>query len=249
MSTESDARIPRYLGAAFIFQFATSLTAGLLSGSILAGSPSEVLTNISGAAARMQISLLLFLLTSVGIIVMTSLLYVVLGDQNRPVARVALGLWMAEAVMLAVKTLGLYGLVDLSSGRINAGTSDASRETIASLTLDFSDHAGTIDMLFFCFGALLWYSLLLRSRSVPRPISAWGLVAVFPVLAATVLLLWDNSRDLGFALYALYIPFELVLGLWLLIKGASVSSPHPDSAAAPNIFHGEQQEVRQEKQH
>lgn len=248
MSTESDARIPRYLGAAFAFQFATSLTAGLLSGPILAGSSSEVLTNISSAPAQMQVSLLLFLLTSVGIIVMTSLLYVVLGDQNRPVARVALGLWMAEAVMLAVKALGLYTLVDLSAGRVDAGTPGASSETIGSLALDFSDHAGTIDMLFFCFGALLWYSLLFRSRIVPRLLSLWGLVAVFPVLVATVLLLWDNSRDLGFALYALYIPFELVLGLWLIIKGASVSSPHPDSAAAPDLLHGMQQEVREAKE-
>jgi hypothetical protein len=238
MSTESDARIPKYLGAAFIFQFATSLTAGLLSKSILAGSPSEVLTNISGNLGQMRASLVLFLLTSVGIIVMTSLLYVVLGDQNRAVARVALGLWMAEAVMLAVKTLGIYALVDLSAGPVDAGTPASYRETLGSLSLDFSQHAGQVDMLFFCFGALLWYSVLLRSRIVPRLLPLWGLVAVPLVLVATVLLVWDNSRDLGFALYALYIPFELVLGLWLLIKGASVLSPHLDSVAAPDMLRG-----------
>jgi hypothetical protein len=238
MSTESDARVPKYLGAAFIFQFATSLTAGLLSKSILAGSPSEVLTNISGNLGQTRASLVLFLLTSVGIIVMTSLLYVVLGDQNRAVARVALGLWMAEAVMLAVKTLGIYALVDLSAGPVDAGTPASYRETLGSLSLDFSQHAGQVDMLFFCFGALLWYSVLLRSRIVPRLLPLWGLVAVPLVLVATVLLVWDNSRDLGFALYALYIPFELVLGLWLLIKGASVSSPHLDSAAAPEMLRG-----------
>ena len=95
MSTESDARTPRYLGAAFIFQFATSLTAGLLSSSILAGNASEVAENISSNLGLMRASIVLFLLTSVGIIAMTSLLYAVLRDHNRAVALVALGLWMA----------------------------------------------------------------------------------------------------------------------------------------------------------
>ena len=76
--TQSDARISRYLGAAFVFQFATSLAAGMLSLSILTGSITEVLPNISSSLGQMQTTIVLELLTSVGIIVMTSLLYVVL---------------------------------------------------------------------------------------------------------------------------------------------------------------------------
>lgn len=38
-------------------------------------------------------------------------------------------------------------------------------------------------------------------------------------VAATVLLRWDRSLDPGIALYALYVPFELILGLWLVIRG------------------------------
>ena len=126
MLAQSDARTPRCLGAAFVFQFATSLSAGLLSTSILAGSITEVVVNISSNPAQMRATIVLELLTSVGIIVMTSLFYVVLRDQNRAVALVALGLWMAEAVMLAVKTLGLYALVDVSAGYVDAGTPTAS---------------------------------------------------------------------------------------------------------------------------
>lgn len=72
----------------------------MLSTSILAGSITEVLTNISSNLGQMRTTILLELLTSVGIIVMTSLLYVVLRDQNRAVALVALGLWMPKAMML-----------------------------------------------------------------------------------------------------------------------------------------------------
>jgi len=248
MLTKSDARTPRCLGAAFVFQFATSLTAGMLSMSILAGSITEVLTNISSNPGQMRTTIVLELLTSVGIIVMTSLLYVVLRDQNRAVALVALGLWMAEAVMLAVKTLGLYALVALSVGYVDAGSPASSYETLGSLSLGVSQHAGDIGMLFFCLGALLWYPLLFQSRIVPRLLSLWGMVAVPLVVVATVLLVWDRGLDPSFALYALYVPFELVLGLWLLIKGATVAPTRLRGASAPGVDLGTRNDVGDAKE-
>jgi hypothetical protein len=107
----SDARVPRYLGAAFVAQFVTSLVAGVLSGPILTGSVSKVLVNVSDNLAPMRASIVLELLTSVGIIVLASLLYIVLKDGQRIVALVALVLWLAEAVMLAVSMLGVYALL------------------------------------------------------------------------------------------------------------------------------------------
>jgi len=72
----ADTRTARYLGAAFLAQFATSLVAGILSASILAGTISEVLVNISENVAQMRASIVLQLFTSVGIIVLASLFYV-----------------------------------------------------------------------------------------------------------------------------------------------------------------------------
>jgi Domain of unknown function (DUF4386) len=226
MSTGSDVRTSRYLGAAFVFQFVTSLTAGLLSAPILSGNISEVLTNISGNVGQIRAGIVLVLLTSVGIIVMTSLLYVVLRDQNRAVALVALALWMAEAAMLPVKVLGYYALVTVSAGHVDGATpASAHDETLGSLSLGLSRHAGQISMVFFCLGALLWYSLFFQSRIVPRPLSLWALVAVPLVLVNTALLVWDPSHDPSIALYAPYVPFELVIGLWLLIKGPGIPPP------------------------
>jgi hypothetical protein len=213
------------LGAAFVFQFATSLAAGILSMSILTGSITEVLPDISSHVGQMRTSILLELLTSVGIIVMTSLLYLVLRDQNRGVALIAFGLWMAEAVMLAVKALGLYALLALSQGYVDAGTPAPHTEPLGTFALAISQHATDIAMFFFCLGAFLWYFLLVQSRIVPRLLSLWGLVAVSLVLVATVLLVWDHSLDPGVAMYALYVPFELVLGVWLLVKGSSFRQP------------------------
>lgn len=250
MVTRSEARTPGYLGAAFIFQFATSLTAGMLAMPILAGGITEVLPNVSSSPGHLQTIIVLELLTGIGIIVMTSLLNIVLRDQNRPVALVALGLWFAEAVMLAVKTLGLYGLLMVSAAYLDAGTpTSSSTETIGTLCLGVSQHAADIGMLFFCLGGLLWYSLLLRSRIVPRLLPLWGLVAVALVLVTTALLVWDRSLEPSFAMYALYIPFELVLGLWLLIKGATVRAAHLNTGSVPAVLHGQQKDVGKAKEH
>jgi len=226
MSRDAERRTRRYLGAAFVFQFATSLTAGLLSASLLDGGISEVLSDISRSVGQMRVTIVLELLTSVGIIVMTSLLYVLLHKQSRAIALVALALWMGEAVFLAVRTLGLYALLGLSQatgGTTVAGV--AADHSLGSLALAVSRHAGDVDMLFFCLGAVLWYSLLYQSRVVPRALSVWGLLAVSLVLVATLMLVWDRSLDPSRLLYAPYVPFELAIGLWLLIKGAGVPPP------------------------
>jgi hypothetical protein len=110
------------------------LASGVLSGSILTGSISE----------------------SVGSIVLASLLYVVLRDQNRVVALVALGWWLAEAVILAVSTLGVYALIPLSLQYVQAGTPASSYyQTLGTLFLGVDQNAYAIHMLFFCLGALL----------------------------------------------------------------------------------------------
>jgi hypothetical protein len=215
----SDARLPRYLGVAFIAQFATSLTAGILSGSTLTGSISDVLVKVAANLTQMRVSTLLELLTSVGIVALTSLLYVILREENPAVSVVAFGLWLAEAAMLAVSTLGLYALVTLGPEFAAFGAADASSyRALGTLFLGVDQHAGDIDMLFFCLGAILWYSLLLRSRIVPCALALWGLLAVLLVLVGTLILVWDRSPSI--ALYVPYVPFELVVGVWLLGRGA-----------------------------
>ena len=255
-STRAADRMPRYLGAAFTFQFVTSLTAGLLSASLLDGSTSQVLSDISNSPGQLRLTVVLELLTSLGIVVMTALLYVVLRRQGRTVALVALALWMSEAVFLTVKTLALSVLLGLTQEPDAAGGALSAARSSGHLALDVAQHAGDIDMLFFCVGAMLWYFLLYRSRIVPRALAVWGLVAVPLVLVATLMLIWDRSLDPSRVLYAPYVPFELTIGLWLLIKGASASStaisagssgtqeeaeartPHPVACRRPNPAQG-----------
>jgi len=110
------------LGAAFLTVFVASLLSGsLLTSAIGSGSISDNLVNISNNLTLMRISILVELVTSLGIVVLAALLYVVLHQQNKIIALVALGWWLAEAITLAVSKIGAYALIPLSLEYVKAG--------------------------------------------------------------------------------------------------------------------------------
>jgi hypothetical protein len=244
MALSSEASVPRYAGAAFVAQFSTSLAAGLLWSSMSSGDVGEVLAAVGGDATRVRVVVVLELLTSVGIIALTSLLYVALRDTVRWMATVAFALWLAEATVLAVSMLGLYALLDLAGTGVGPGSAAPLTDTaVGSLALGLREHAGDIAMLLFCAGALLWYPLFIRTRFVPRWLGIWGLAAAVLVCVGTLLNVWDRGLQPPVVLYAAYVPFEFVVGVWLLVKGsagwgqavnATGSEPVPQTAELPS---------------
>lgn len=223
MTALSDTTVPRYVGAAFVFQFCTSLAAGLLSRSMLSGDVGDVIGAAGTDAARLRVVVMLELATSVGIIALTSLLYVALRGTVRWIATVAFALWLAEATVLAVSMLGLYELLDLGATSAGPGsTLTASDAVVGSFALGLHDHAASMGMLFASVGALLWYSLFIRTRFVPLWLGVWGLASIALVAVATLLDVWDSNIQPSMLFYVAYMPFELVVGIWLLVKGSPV---------------------------
>ena len=216
----SDKNIPRLLGAAFLFVLLASMTASALSVmTILSGSISESLINISNNLLQMRISILVELLTSIGIVVLASLLYTVLQKQNKIISLVALGFWLGEAAILAFSKVGAFALIPLSSEYVSAGSPASSYyQTLGTLFFGIDRWGYDIHFLFFGLGGLLWYCLFYRSKYIPRVIAGWGIIAVtvatigillgsFGVMKVNPLFILQNAL------------FELTIGLWLLIKG------------------------------
>lgn len=227
-----DRRLLKFLGAAFVAVFATSLASGVLSGPFLTGSMYEVWENLSKDVTALRASILLQLITSVGIVALASLLYSALKTYHRTLALIAFGWWLAEAVVLAVSVLATQALIPLSVEWVNpafadhdyltsASGFDTQLDSLGTALLDIERNAVTMHMLFFCFGAMIWYFLMFRSRIVPRWLSVWGLAAVPLMFVSTLLILWNRDLDPGMLPYLPYVPFELVIGVWLLMRGGS----------------------------
>ena len=212
----------RLLGAAFLIVFVASMLSGsLLNAAIGSGSISDNLVNISNNLTLMRISILVELVTSIGIVVLAVLLYVVLHKQNKIIALVALGWWLAEAITLAVSKIGAFALIPLSLEYVKAGAPDSSYfQTLGDFFYYGLDRQGwAIHMLFFCLGGILWYYLFYRSKVIPRVLSVWGLGAVSLVTINVLVVLFDRSLDLQMIMLAPYLLFEALIGPWLMIKG------------------------------
>jgi len=211
--------IPRLLGVAFFSVAVLSIAQMYLSlFTLLSGSIFHSFVNISNNLMQMRISILLALFTSVAIVILAVLLFVVLHKQNKTIALVALGLYLAEAIVLAVSKIGAFALIPLSLEYVKAGAPDSFNFRILGTLFFGVDRWGdTIHMLFFCLGGMMWYYLFYRSNYIPRILSLWGLLAVSLALTGTLLLIFGFEP-----LIILVIPnglFELTIGIWLILKG------------------------------
>jgi hypothetical protein len=214
--------ILRFLGAAQLLVFIASMISEQLLKSVVgAGSISTTLVNISENISRIRISNLIALINSLAIIVLGVLFYVVLNQQNQTLALIALGCFLAEAITLATSKIGAYALIPLSRDFVAAGASESTHfQTLGDFLYHGVDRRGyDIHMLFFCLGAILWYFLLYRSGFVPTALALWGLVAIC-LLSVPVLFTLLERESLPVMILGLpYAPFELVLGIWLILIG------------------------------
>lgn len=208
----------KILGGAFLFQAITSLTSGLvLNHLIVPQNISRSMINIANNAWLMRAGIFVDLLTAMGIIFLGAILFIFLRKQNEKAALVALGCYILEASLIAVSRMAAFILLRVSQEYATAGHS-AYLLTIGNLTSEAQHFVGmTLSMLTFCIGAMLFYYLLDKSRIVPRWLSLWGLITVFPCFIGTLLSIFGFK--VPFAVFLPYAPFEFVIGVWILAKG------------------------------
>jgi multidrug transporter EmrE-like cation transporter len=212
----------RLLGAAQLIVFISAMLSDRLLTSVVgSGSISDILVNISKNLTRMRISILVALVDSMGIVVLAVLFYVVFNEQYSIIALVALGFFLAEAITLAVSKIGAYALIPLSQEFVEAGAPESSYfQTLGDFLYYGVDRQGYhIHNLFFCLGGILWYYLFFRSGYIPQVLAVWGFAAVGLLSVAVLLVLYNRDFTRVMILALPYAPYELVLGVWLIVKG------------------------------
>jgi hypothetical protein len=200
-----DMNTIRLLGAAQLFVFVAGLVSEQLLKSVVgSGSISDILVNISQKISLVRISNLIALINCLAIVTLGVLFYIVLNEENKTLALVALGCFLAEAITLAVSKLGAYALVPLSQEFVAVGSPESSYfQTLGDFLYNGLDRRGyDIHMLFFCLGGIFWYYLLYISGNIPQILSIWGLVAVSLLTIPVLLALLDRE----------YLP-AMILGL------------------------------------
>ena len=221
ITTEKKSRI---LGLAFLIQFVTSITNGLVvlpmatgvQGFGLLENIGQTMANIAKNAGLIRLDILLELVTAAGVIFLGGMLYSAVRKQNEGLALTAFGLYVLEGVLIAVTKLALFALLVLSQQFIAAG-SPVSLEPMARIVYEVMSYSSKMFNFAFCLGGTIFYALLFRARTVAWPLSLWGLVSAQGVFAGVLLGLFGVEAPIF--LFVLYIPFELVIAVWILIRG------------------------------
>jgi len=214
----SDKNTPRLLGAAFLLQAVASLVSGLilLQPLIVSGNIIESMTNISNNALQMRASIVVEIVTAIGIVILGALLYITLKKQNMKIALVALGLYLIEAAILAASRIPAFSLLRISQESVIVGH-PAYLQTLGNLFYESQSFGYDLHMLPFALGATLFYYLFLKSGFLPRVLSLWGLIAAPLALVGILFALFGYNVPL--VVFLPNLPFELTIGVWLMVKG------------------------------
>ena len=155
-------------------------------------------------------------------------LYPILIEYNQWLAFGFAAFRIIASVFIVIGVIILLLLLTLSQEFVSAGSPAISHyQTIGGILQagrDLTNHVATI--LAVNFGGLLLFILLLRAKLIPRWLSVWGLLGTILTIIASYLVMFQLVEIITPTYIIMNSPMalqEIVLGLWLIIKGFDTS--------------------------
>ena len=202
--------------------------AGALIGSSIGGGGNFVETahRIMASETLYRIGLCLSLVGSLSTILLAIGLYVAVKPFDRNLAMMALGFRLVESAVGALGIAVAFGVLQLYLEANQASAFDANQlGALADLGSRVSGAATDVSAIFFSVGSTLFFSLFLRSKYLPRILSAWGIFASLVYAAVwLVSLILPQYATTAVAYGSVPILLaELSTGLWLLARGINIA--------------------------
>lgn len=216
-------------GVAFII----ATVAGLVASALVPDpTGADYLTSFSANANRVTAGVLLYLIghfTCTGIAIV---MYPVLKKSSGVLALGSVIFRTIETVFYTVGVVCLLSQLALGQQFTSAVAADrTSLPALGDLLTSIHQQAALAGVFAFCLGAFMYYTLFFRSRLIPRWLSGWGIAAIILMLAACVLALFSGNRITSYIPLAAPIAVqEMVLAVWLIVKGFNPSESASKSA-------------------
>lgn len=179
---------------------------------------SDLLFSLESNRTTMVAGLLLELINAIAVVGIAMLLQPTLKKHHEAFAFGYFASRVMESALLIVSIISPLILLTLSKQSISTGTySDALLESIGSLAVEAHFMLFEMAMIVLSLGSLLFCYILYQSRLVPRLFSVIGLIGYTGLLASSSLSI--VGLDVGNTLYIPGAIFEIVLPIWLIVKG------------------------------
>jgi hypothetical protein len=225
------------VGALLIVATVASILGSLVILSPILNAP-DYLVEVAANENQMSLGILLELTNSIAVVLIAVLLFPIIKKYSGALAIGYVSFRTIESVILIVGSISLLSLLTLSQEYVQAALPDTPYfQALASVLVsvhDWTDLLGA--MIVFSLTALILNYFLYQSNLVPRFISVWGLVGAVLMLAAGLFGLFGLGYLSPISIL-LGLPLalnEMVLAVWLIVKGFN-SSAIASESAKPNM--------------
>lgn len=201
------------------------IVTGILSIAPAVDSPdylTEATTNSNQVRVSALFQFILFL-TYLGFAIV---LYPIIKKHNESLALGFLSFRIIAGVVLLLGTVVLLSILVLSQEYVkNALETQMVLEAFGNVLKTTRDYINHVFMVFVLgIGNFMLYILFLKSRLIPKWLSAWGLLGTILSVIASGLFLFKKIDVITAEYLVLNAPtalLEIVLGFWLILKGFS----------------------------
>ena len=219
---------PRYRRTAIIvgLLFIIGDVAGVLSYVVTGGlfDGPDALTRIAASQNQLVLGALLVLVMGLALAMVPIVLFPVFKKYNEVLA---IGCVVFRGALETVAYMASAGtwllLVELSREHAEAASAGAPHfQTLSSLLVATQGSTTAwFTSIVFSLGSLMFYYLFYQSRLIPRWLSVWGLVGAVLYLASPLLDMFGHGFGILMAPLAVA---EIVLAVWLIVKGLNFSA-------------------------
>ena len=167
----------------------------------------------------------LIIMMAISLVAMTVFLYPLFRKDSEELAMgMVLFRGALEGTFYFVTALGFLNLVALGNEYIATGADSAALQSMGNVLYQFQYRIGEIGPIFFLIGAACLYLSFYRTRLIPRWLTVWGFIGVVCSLASALLSFFHVDTGYGLYLEMVLAPQEMVMAVWLIVKGFNPSA-------------------------
>lgn len=214
--------IGQLCGFLFLFILLTSVLSQFLAGPAPdSGNVSVTLSNVATNSQKFRISVVIDLISHVSIIALAALLFIAFSPFNQSLALVGTLFRVAEGTIIALSEASNFVLLDMSQKSSSAaGPQAVALESMGRVVIALGEWGYKIGLAFLVLGSLMYAILFVTSGAVPLALGWFGVIA--SILAAVGIFLNLINPNMSMVSFLALIPYEIVLGFWLLLRGGQI---------------------------
>jgi hypothetical protein len=185
----------------------------------------DLLSILSADPSKLVGGSFLILLMGISLTAMTVFLYPIFRKDSKELAAgMLLFRGALEGTYYFATMLGFVALFALGKEYVATGANSAALQSMIKVVYQLLDILGPAGTILFLIGTTCLYISFYRTRLIPRWLSVWGMIGVVPYMAYALLHFFRMDTGYGFYLQMVLAPQEMVMAVWLIVKGFNPSS-------------------------